>query len=105
MEDVTVDRRERRFVAHEGLVCRRIGGETILVPVSSQVGDLDAVYTLSDVGSTIWTLLRQPVSAGEIVEALCAEYDVTSAVASEDVAAFLNVLLSRKLVNAAAGEA
>ena len=53
---------ERRFVAATGLVSRRIGEQTILVPITSGVGDLDAIYTLSDVGSRVWALLQSPCS-------------------------------------------
>jgi hypothetical protein len=93
--------RDRRFVAHTGLVSRRIGHETILVPVSSRVGDLDAIYTLTDAGSTVWALLREPVTVQQIAEALCAEYDVTSAVALSDAAEFLDLLVAKNLIDVA----
>lgn len=92
---------DRRFVAHPGLVTRRIGNETILVPVSSRVGDLDAIYTLTEVGSSVWTSLREPVSIRQIAGMLCAEYDVASDVALEDAADFLDVLLSKNLIDVA----
>ena len=43
---------ERRFVT------RQIAGETLIIPIASQVGDLDAIYTLNEVGSRIWALLE-----------------------------------------------
>lgn len=92
---------DRRFVAHTGVVTRRIGNETILVPVSSRVGDLDAIYTLTEVGSSVWALLREPASLRQIADVVCAEYDVTSDVALKDVAEFLDVLLAKKLVDVA----
>lgn len=94
---------DSRFVARTGLVCRRIANETILVPVASQVGDLDSIYTLNGVGPAVWTLLREPVSVRQIVEVLCAEYDVAPGVASKDVAEFLDRLLEQKLVEPADG--
>ena len=87
----------RSFVAHSGVVGRRMANETILVPVSSGVGDLDSIYTLSEVGSRIWEMLATPVSFGRLVEVICAEYDVSPEVASRDVAEFLDRLVSRKL--------
>jgi hypothetical protein len=93
------------FVASTGLVSRRIADETILVPVASGVGDLDAVYTLSDVGSRIWTLLQRPVSIDQIVSVLSAEYDVVPEVASSDVTEFVASLLNKGLVVAADREA
>lgn len=101
--DGDLDDSAARFVAHTGVVCRRIANETLLVPVASQVGDLDAIYTLSALGSTVWTLLREPVSARQIVDAICAEYDVSRDVAQKDVAEFLDALLAKKLVEAVDG--
>jgi hypothetical protein len=92
---------DRRFVAHAGLVTRRIGEETILVPVSSRVGDLDAIYTLTEVGSSVWALLREPVSVRQIADVLCDEYDVSSDVALKDAAEFLDALLDKNLINVA----
>ena len=90
-----------RVVAHPGLVSRRIGSETILIPVSSRVGDLDAVYTLTEVAARVWTLLQQPVSVPEIVDALCAEYDIGPEAATADVRELIDSLVERKLVDAA----
>jgi len=95
-----------RFVADETLVTRRIADETILVPVSSRVGDLDSIYTLTEVGSRIWSLLKEsPVTIDQIVDVVCAEYDVTPDAARSDAAAFIEMLVSRKLARAAGQEA
>ena len=98
MDRADVAASERRFVAHTGVVSRRIANETILVPVASNVGDLDAIYTLSDVGSEVWALLRAPVSVQQIADVLCAEYDVRPDVAMKDVHEFLDKLVATKLV-------
>jgi hypothetical protein len=101
MERVAAENERRRFVARRSLVTRRIAGETILVPIAAGVGDLDAVYTLSDVGSTVWALLQQPVSMTEIVDAVFTEYEVSRETASNDIAEYLDLLLSKKLVEPA----
>lgn len=91
----------RSFVADTALVTRRIAGETILVPVSSRVGDLDSIYTLTEVGSRIFSLLQDaPVSVDEIVSVICAEYDVSAMVAAADAAAFIEAFMAKKLVHA-----
>jgi coenzyme PQQ synthesis protein D (PqqD) len=90
------------FVADANLVVRRIGNETILVPITTGVGDLDSIYTLSDVASRVWGLLGTPVSLDHIVSAICAEYEVTSAVVAKDVSELLATLMSRNLVRAVA---
>ena len=99
MQQVDPRRPDDRFVAHPGLVSRRIADETILVPVSSKVGDLDAVYTLSPVGSSLWMLLQQPVSLRQMIDAVCAEYDTEADTAAADLTAFLNTLLEKRLID------
>jgi hypothetical protein len=88
-------------VADSRIVVRRVGRETLLVPVSSGVGDLDSIYMLTDVGSTIWALLAQPTAPASIVDAVCAEFDVTREVAARDVHEFLDALASKKLIRRA----
>src|SRR4051794_18562390 len=89
------------FVADTALVTRRIGNETILVPVSSRLGDLDSIYTLSEVGSRIWSLLATPVTLERIGEVLSEEYEVSAEVAAADAAMFIDALLAKKLAHPA----
>jgi coenzyme PQQ synthesis protein D (PqqD) len=80
------------------VVTRRIAGETILVPVAGNVGDLEAVYTLNDVGSFIWDLIDGRRSAMAIAEAVSAGYDVPLEQAVPDVDELLDALISKRLV-------
>ncbi len=94
---------EARYERDPNLVMRRIGGETILVPVRGRVGDLEAIYTLDEVGSTLWTLLAERPTLPEMVNALCAEYDVSPETARVDVDEFLKTLVSGGLAHRRAG--
>ncbi|MFH1141860.1 MAG: PqqD family protein [Chloroflexota bacterium] len=71
------------------IVCRNIGGELILVPISREAGDMACFYTLNSVGARIWELLdgKRPVAdiAGTIVE----EYEVDLEGARKDSMDFL----------------
>jgi len=73
-------------------VTRQIAGETIVVPVRSHVGDLEAIYTLNEVATTIWHLIDGRTSVGAIVEAICRDYDVSTEDATRDVVALLGWL-------------
>jgi coenzyme PQQ synthesis protein D (PqqD) len=90
-----------RYVNRAGegksLVTRRIAGETILVPVAGDVADLDAVYTLNEVGSFIWQLMDGRRSAQAIAGAVSAEYDVTLEQAAQDVDELLTALEAKGL--------
>jgi hypothetical protein len=90
-----------RAVDGASIVTRRIAGETILVPVASDVGDLDAVYTLNEVASFIWDRIDDLHSTRAIAEAVSAEYDVPLDRAARDVDELLSALESKGLVRAA----
>ena len=86
-----------------GFVTRRIAGETIVVPVSSRVGDLDAIYTFNEVGSRIWSLLEKPISVKTIVALLSDEYDAPPARITTDVVGLLDMLQDKGLIRSVEG--
>src|SRR5947209_2245535 len=67
------------------VITRNIAGETLIVPVRGRVGDLDSIYTLNDVASTVWQLIDGQRTIGEIVRIICDEYDVSQDAATKDV--------------------
>jgi hypothetical protein len=85
------------FTRDANLVTRQIADETIIVPIASGVTDLGSIFTLNDVGSTIWKLLEGPRTVGQIVAAVCAEYDVPEADARAHTCEFLSTLQSAGL--------
>ena len=81
------------------VVCRRVGAESILVPVRQYVGNLDYVYTLSPVAASVWELVDGNRSTDEIVDAICAEYEVDHGTAAADVTALLADLSGAALIS------
>jgi hypothetical protein len=79
-------------------VTREIGGETLIVPVTGHVMDLESIYVLNPVASRIWGLLRSPTTAEQLVEIIAREFEVSSQEASRDVAEFLDALTTRGLI-------
>ena len=87
------------YIREENLVTRSIAGETIIVPVNGRVCDLDSIYTLDEVGSAIWRVLEDWVTAEGIVEGVLREFDAPGdAVVAGDVASFLGELEVRGLI-------
>jgi hypothetical protein len=87
-----------RAVEGKSIVTRRIAGETILVPVAGEIGDLDSVYTLNNVGTFIWERIDGRQTAQAIAEAVSAEFDVMPEQAARDVDELLSALESKGLV-------
>jgi hypothetical protein len=74
------------------LVTRSIAGETIIVPIKNNVGDLDSIYTLNEVATAIWQLIDGKKSVSQMAEEICTTYDVTPEEAKKDTLEFLNSL-------------
>ncbi len=79
-------------------VTRQIGGETLIVPVTGSVADLESIYVLNDVAARIWELLKSPSTIDRIAGIVEAEFEVPGEGAAADVAEFVGVLEARGLV-------
>jgi hypothetical protein len=88
----------KRFSRPSGCVTRSIAGETIIVPVSGHVADLESIYTLNEVGSALWELIDGQTPLSRIVAELCEIYEVSQDEAAQDAAAFMEELKTAGLV-------
>ncbi|MFC2071723.1 PqqD family protein [Chloroflexota bacterium] len=79
----------RCYHKDSSMVARKIANEVILVPIRQNVGDLQYIYTLNEVGARIWELLGGEVTVADIVSALCNEYEVDRAQVEADIVDFL----------------
>jgi Coenzyme PQQ synthesis protein D (PqqD) len=77
---------------------RRVGDETVVVPIRSSAADLDSVYTLNAVGAAIWAQLEAARTGDEIAGRVAEEFEVDSDVAQADVARFLESLLAAGMI-------
>ncbi|MGD1075662.1 MAG: PqqD family protein [Thermodesulfovibrionales bacterium] len=89
----------RCFTKGKDLVTRCVAGETIIVPIKSTVGDLDCIYTLNEVSTTIWECIDGKTSISRIIEALCSTYDVLAEEAERDTLDFLKALEQAGLID------
>lgn len=71
---------------------RRIGAETVVVPIRARAADLDSVFTLNAVGAAIWAHLEAARTPDELASRIVEEFDVGPDVARADVARFLGTL-------------
>jgi hypothetical protein len=85
------------------IVTRRVGDESVIVPVRSHVADLDAVVTLNPVAARIWELLDGHRDLATIAATICQEYEVEPETARADVDEFIRGLEETKLVERVGG--
>ena len=74
-------------------MARAIGGETILVPIRRQIGDLESIYTLNAVATFIWERLATPSTIAEIALALEDTFAGDPAEMRTDLSSFLAEIL------------
>lgn len=83
---------EKRFKKNSDIVFRKIADEVILVPIRHNVGDLESIYTLNEVGARIWELVDGQRKLKEIKEILVEEFEVSTQEAEKDLIEYLQQL-------------
>lgn len=77
----------QRFERDPAVVCRRIGPETVLVPVRTASDSMSHIFALNESSALVWEQL--PATLDELVAVFVAEYDVEDSAARADLAALL----------------
>jgi hypothetical protein len=80
---------DERYEKASSVVTREIVGETILVPIRKNVGDLESIYTLNETASRIWALMDGQRSVGEIRDRIVEEFEVGEEEAERDLVELL----------------
>jgi hypothetical protein len=88
----------RRYRRAEEVAFRRIADECLLVPVRTDPHHTMAVYSLNEVGATLWEALGEPRTEDELVARTVEVFEAEAAQVLADVRDFLTQLESQKLV-------
>ena len=84
--------KEQLFKRNPDFIFRKIVDEMVLVPIHLNVADMESIYTLNEVGASIWERLEEPASLEQVSSALVSEYDSDLDTISQDLIAFLQEL-------------
>ena len=84
----------KSYHKNSSMVARRVAEEVILVPIRQNVGDLQCIYTLNEVGARIWELLDNAGTVADMVSSVAKEYEVEQPQAQADLLDFLTQLES-----------
>ncbi len=71
---------------------RNVGGEEILVPLGSQVTDMNGIVILNATGSYVWELLAGDCSLHGLATAVAERFDVDGESVRADIQDFVNEL-------------
>lgn len=83
---------ELRYKRNENFVFRRIDDETILVPIKDNVGDMNCIYNLNEVGAFIWQNISCKHSMSDIKDLILSEFEVTESQAKTDLSEYIKQL-------------
>ena len=82
----------------EELVSRSIAGETLVVPVSGRLADLQRIFALEGAGAFIWERLDGERPLGRIRDELLERFAVTRDEAERDLGEFIAELSTAGLI-------
>lgn len=85
-------------------VTRSIAGETLVVPVRGQVGDLNAIYNLNEVGAFIWERIDGRKSVTQVVQAVLEEFKVALEQAEKETSEFIAALEAAGMIEPSSTE-
>lgn len=82
----------KRYAKDKSIVFREIAGEFLLVPIRNKTSDIDGFYTLNEVAADIWRLIDGRNSVQDILDSICAQYEVSVEQAELDILELLTQL-------------
>ena len=85
----------------DDIVYRKVAGETILVPISGRLADMQMIFALNPVGEFIWEELDGSRTLQQIREDIQSSFDVAREEANADLEAFIAELLKEGLIEGA----
>ncbi len=78
----------------KGFILRVVGGESVVVPVGEMSKKFHGMINLNETGAFLWKFFTDEHTQEEAVAALCNEYQADENEVSEDVARFVEILIS-----------
>ena len=91
---------EKRYCPNGRVVVRRIGEDTLLVPVSGSAAG-GRVFPVNESALTVWTRLCEGGSVQSVIDSVVAHYGIEEREAAEDVQACVERMLADDLLVAA----
>jgi hypothetical protein len=88
----------QRFERDPAIVTRRIGPETVLVPVRTSTTIMNDIFALNDTAALVWDALAAPATLEQLSSALAAEYDVDLDEAQRDVRELLQQFAEARII-------
>lgn len=85
----------------DNIIFRKIEGMYVLLPMSASAGDMEYIYNLNEIGSSIWEKIDGTKTFKDILGELMHEYDGIRETIQQEAEEFINDLKAAKLIEAA----
>lgn len=79
-------------------ILREVAGEILAIPVGDTALGLNGMVILNPVSKVIWECLERDTNREEILREVTERFEVSEAVAKEDIDSFLCELKTQKLI-------
>jgi hypothetical protein len=89
---------DKIFRKKKEIVSRAIAGETILVPISGKLADMQRIFSLNPAAEYIWSQLNGKRTLQEIRNSVLSAFDVPQNQADTDIEEFIDALLNENLI-------
>ena len=77
---------------------RELAGEILVIPVGNTALELNGMIVLIPVSRVIWECLEKGTDREQLLKSVTDRFDVSDAVAKEDIESFLSELSAQKLL-------
>lgn len=84
----------KTYKRDSSLVSRKVGNHLVLVPVKKNIGDLNKIFKMNEVGMRIWDIIEEEHTLPEILSILYDEYEINEDRLRSDTGKFLDKLES-----------
>lgn len=78
----------------ENFICRRVCGETLLMPVGEKTKEFNGIFTLSETGAFLLNEISVGSDADTAASNLASQFEISDEVAKGDAREFFEQLLS-----------
>ncbi|MBC2717578.1 MAG: PqqD family protein [Desulfobacteraceae bacterium] len=89
---------DKVFQKVEGIVVRKVVGETILVPISGNLADMQRIFALNPVAEFIWERLDGQTPVNGIYNGILNNFEIDQDQAENDLVDFIDKLKIAQLI-------
>jgi hypothetical protein len=82
----------------DSFILQDVAGENLLIPIGSQVMDMNGMVILNDTGRCVWELLAEDCTVDKLAAAVAERFDVPADRARADVQTFLDEITRMGMV-------